>query len=199
MAQAANKAFANLAKDAYDQMQELNQRFADGEITADEWGDLFNALLVKSHTESWLLGAKHGGKDVTNLDHLANRYGQHAADTENEWLSNFINDLDSGRYLDDDGKLKIGAVDNRSLLYASKLRATANQSFVDSGEADEDYAWHMTGWEHCNDCPRLAALSPYKPHELFTVPGGGDTECLSRCRCVLTRISDGTKGFSNPF
>lgn len=179
-------------------MQALNERFANGEIDADKWGDLFHALLVNSHTDAWTLGAKQGGKDTTHLAAHANRNGQHAADTEGQWLDGFINDLDSGRYLDADGNLKIGAVNNRSLLYASKTRATANQSFLDAGAYEERYQWSMNGFEHCNDCPRLAALSPYSAGELFTVPGG-NTECLGHCRCVLVRLSDGVKGFSNPF
>lgn len=194
-----NKDFARVAHSSLRNMGKLAQRLAQGDLSPDEWGDAFHALLADGHTQSWLLGANRGGRDVTGLNELASRFGQQAADTEGEWLQGFINDLDNGRYLDDEGNLKISAVNNRSRLYVGKFRATANQSFLDSSGFDESFDWVMTALEHCGDCPRLAALSPYRADELFTVPGQGDTECLGNCRCILVRLSDGIRGFANPF
>lgn len=194
-----NSDFARLAQDAHAKLQRLTERLANGDISPDEWGDLFHAVLVDSHADSWLLGASHGGRDTTTLQTVANRYGQHYADTETQWLNSFIDDIANGRYTDDAGIINQSAIDVRSRLYASKLRGTSNQAFVDSGEFGDSYRWVMTGLEHCEDCPRLAALSPYSAGELFTVPGAGDTACLGNCTCIVVRLSDGMKGFSNPF
>lgn len=49
--------------------------------------------------------------------------------------------------------------------------------------------WRLSVAEHCPDCLRLAAGSPYtKPggtNPLPTVPRNGDTRCLGNCRCWL--------------
>lgn len=195
----ANRDFKRLVSGIYRGFTELTTDFAAGKLTADEWGDAFHALLVDGHGDAWRLGSERGGRNTTNLQPLAQRYGQHYADLELEWFQNFINDMQDGRYLDDEGNLKESAVNARARLYAGKLRGTANQAFLDSKGMDESYNWVMTGIEHCQDCPRLAALSPYTASELFTVPGAGDTECLGMCRCLLVRLSDGVKGFNSPF
>lgn len=198
-AKPTNKVFARLAGSTASKMASLANRLANGDLSPDEWGDAFHALLADGHSQSWLLGASRGGRDVDGLGELARRYGQHSADTETEWLQRFINDLEDGRYLDDEGNLRTSAVNARSRLYVGKFRGTANQSFLDASGFDESYEWLMTGLEHCDDCPRLAALSPYRADELFTVPGQGDTECLGNCTCILVRLSDGVRGFANPF
>jgi len=199
MPKPTNKDFDRLATETFDKLQTLTRQLANGDLTPDEWGDAFHALLVDSHADAWLLGSRRGGRDVSELQQIANRYGQHYADTETQWLNNFIDDLANGRYTDDAGNLKLSAIDARSRLYVGKLRGNANQAFVDSGTHNESYRWVMTGFEHCEDCPRLAALSPFTANELYTVPGAGDTECLGHCRCVLVRESDGVRGFTNPF
>jgi hypothetical protein len=198
-AKPTNKDFARVANSAVRDLAKLAVRLRDGDLSPDEWGDAFQTALVNGHADSWLLGARRGGRDFEGIEELARRFGQHAADQEAEWLQNFINDLEDGRYLDDEGNLRTSAVNARSRLYVGKMRGTANQSFLDAGGLNQEYDWLMTGLEHCGDCPRLAALSPYRAEELFTVPGQGDTECLGNCTCILVRLSDGVRGFANPF
>jgi len=99
--------------------------------------------------------------------------------------------------LDADGAVRADTVKSRQDLYAQKLRGTANEAFVESGEDNEEYDWILGGTErHCEDCPRIAALSPFTKETLFAYPCSGDTECLGNCDCVLKRVSDGVKGFS---
>jgi len=44
-------------------------------------------------------------------------------------------------------------------------------------------------FEHCPDCLSLQANSPYLRAVLPTVPKSGDTQCMTRCYCMLREIS----------
>lgn len=195
-----NADFAQLAHGNFARLKNLIDELAHGKLDVQLFGDRFHEALVSGHRDAWHLGARLGGRSATDALHAeANLYGQEAADGESEWLDNFLSDIENGRYTDEEGNLKVSSIQSRSRLYSSKSRASANQGLLDAGAAHEEYEWRMTALEHCDDCPRMAALSPYRAHELFTTPGAGDTECISNCKCILIRLSDGVKGFSNPF
>jgi hypothetical protein len=62
--------------------------------------------------------------------------------------------------------------------------------------------WRLSVAEHCADCLRLAAGSPYSPpgigaNPLPTVPRNGDTRCLGNCRCYLNITSPFDAGLFN--
>lgn len=179
----------------------LVNHFAKGAIDADQFGDRLYDLLVAAHSDAYKLGMLHGGTDIEPLalQTLSHQHGRDMADKDNTWLEKFVNDLAGDRYLDPDGTLKTAAVAARAQMYASKIRASGNQGFVDASVASnpvEEFIWELGSEAPCRDCPRLAALSPYKADELFTVPGEGDTACLSNCACRLIRSSDGRAGFT---
>lgn len=185
------------------ELERLVNEFARGSITPEEFGDRAYAALSDGHTDAYVAGMRRAGSrlDPLTLQNEAQRLGRAAADKENEFLDMFVRDLEDGRYLDASGALRADFVLQRADMYALKTRATANEGFVSASASnvpDEEFTWLMTAREHCGDCPRLAALSPYKADELFTMPGGGDTECLSRCQCVLVRHSDGLHSFPRP-
>ena len=172
----------------------LVQRLESGALDADEFGDSFDALLWKAHTDGVVLGRQHGG-DRARANEDDELLGLEIKDGESEYLNNFIEDIKAGRYTDADGNLRVGAVKQRANLYISKVRGTANEAFVNASDDDELFDWIMLGTEHCDDCPQFAALSPFTKSELYTYPGAGDTECLGNCQCILVRRSDGKEGF----
>lgn len=50
-------------------------------------------------------------------------------------------------------------------------------------------AWELEpGAEHCDDCLRLAAFSPYPPDALPGVPGEAPTACDGSCKCNLVPV-----------
>jgi hypothetical protein len=167
-----------------------------GKLTPEQFGDQLYSVLRDSHTSAYSLGLKHGGVKITRDEReaLADQYGGSIADAENDYLNNFITDLEDGRYTNDDGSFKTSAIQSRANMYVGKLRATAARGFVDGSPLDSSYTWMMTAREHCTDCPRMAALSPYSADELFTMPCEGDTECLTSCKCILVR-HDGVQSF----
>lgn len=173
----------------------ITARLAVNLSTAEEWADYFDAILYQGHTRASVLG-RHLAGDLWP-EGIEDQYrGISWKDGDAEFLGNFLEDIKTGRYTGEDGVLNQKAVIQRGDLYLKKMRASASEAFVSAGEPDEEYAWILGANEHCEDCPRLAALSPFTPDTLFTQPGEGDTECLSNCTCVLRRIRDNVETFS---
>jgi hypothetical protein len=173
------------------------QRVTDGLVARDlppsEWLNDFNRALRTGHTDSWRVG-RLWGRDPGQLLDTDILNGRRIADQESNFLLGFLEDIEGGRYTDDDGNLNAAAIKARSRLYAGALRGTAYEGWTEEGYDGEEYDWILGPTEsHCSDCPQLASLGPYQKETLFVWPGRG-TECLGNCDCTLVRRSDGMTG-----
>lgn len=187
--------FVKLHSGTEERLLRLASQFETGQIDAHEWYIRFSNILLESHKDSWILGRKLAG-DFSAEDIYDELAGRAKVDQESEWLLNFFHDLESGRYLDSQGNLKIQSVMTRSSMYAGKLRGTANDSFIQSSPEESEFEWSLGGAElHCSDCPELASMSPWTQDTLGAWPGSGDTPCLTNCKCSIVRLSDGLSGF----
>lgn len=189
--------YAAMLRARRSEILEITTRLANMAITAQDWADAFNLVLYSGHGMSWMMGRQRAG-DLTpeTIDDLM--AGIAAKDRQNEFLNNFLDALidKDARYFDEEGLLKINSVMNRADLYVGAMRGTANEAWVSTSSDEEEFIWHLGGNEkHCNDCPRIAALSPFTKDTLFTYPCDGDTDCLGRCLCWLERTSDPRTGF----
>jgi hypothetical protein len=176
-------------------MAEATAELARARLTPTDWYFAIGAALKDGHENAYALGRRLSGDDKPRdvLDVLT---AQAMLDEETYWLGRFADDLVDGRYRDETGALRTALVHARLELYVRKIRGTANEAFVEAGPPGESFEWRLTGIEnHCDDCPRLAAMSPWASDELFTTPGRGGTPCLGNCKCVLVRLSDGARGF----
>jgi hypothetical protein len=154
-------------------------------------------ILSTAHTQAAVIGRQHGGDTRRQMqaDKQAARKVVYSKDGEGAYIANFVKDILSGRYTDEEGNPEVARIASRSLLYSRRLVGTANQAFVDASPASVLFFWRLGGAEqHCLACPALAANSPYSKETLPTTPGSADTPCVFRCLCSLNR-SDGLVGF----
>lgn len=173
----------------------LNRDLELGKIDPAEWSTKFDELLLEGHRSAVELGRARGGGPALSDDEAFLR-ARGAKDTEAEFLKGFEDAIRAkdGRYFDDNGRLRPGSLDWRTSLYVGRMRGTANEAFVEA-DPDSSYTWELGGTEeHCEDCPVMAAGSPYSSDTLPSYPGDGSTECLGNCDCVLVR-SDDVRGF----
>jgi hypothetical protein len=117
------------------------------------------------------------------------------ADRHADFAESFLDDIDTGRY-GEPGSYSGAGIRNRAFMYLDTVRGTANESFVVNSEPDEEWDWVLGTGEHCEDCLFMANNSPLRTDELWTYPGGGETDCRAKCKCKLRRKSDGTTGFT---
>lgn len=178
------------------ELDALAKQLASGEIDAREWADSFDKVLFDGHTRAWAMGRQRAGdlRDLTQEDVWA---GLAAKDGEAPFLQSFMQDIAGGRYTDEEGNLKLGAIRQRASLYVGKMRGSASEAWVKAGPQDEAITWVMLAIEHCRDCPEMASLNPWEPGDLWAYPGSGDTECLGNCKCILRRAS-GAESFRHP-
>ena len=164
---------------------------ATGKLVADRidvqrWADdFFDAILQANANAHWIgrdlvsdIKTKFGKQDILRARAIA--------DVDAEYLQGFIDDIESGRYTDDEGNLIESQIMNRQKLYMGKVRGIAGQATVDNIDAKQKIYWTLGGNEvHCVDCPVLASISPFFKDDLFTTPGACDTPCLGNCKCHL--------------
>ena len=187
--------FESLSRGTRGDLFRITSRLATQLITPDDWADYFDAILFNAHTQASVLGRRLAG-DKWPLNDDDRARGLAAKDADADFLRNFLEDIRTGRYTDEETEeLRQAQVMNRAQLYVRKIRATSAEAFVSAGEVDDEYTWKLGPNDHCADCPRIAALSPFTVDTLFTHPGEGDTACISNCTCILIRDRDGAATF----
>jgi hypothetical protein len=194
---AVPSAFANSGNSHqawFEDMLDMNWKKAKkttGKLVADRIGvqqwadDFFDAILQANANAHWIgrdlvsgTKTKFGKQDILKARGIA--------DVDAEYLQGFIDDIESGRYTDDEGNLIESQILNRQKLYMGKVRGIAGQASVDNLELTTKIYWTLGGNEvHCVDCPVLANISPFFKDDLFTTPGACDTPCLGNCKCHL--------------
>ena len=194
---AVPSAFANSGNSHqawFEDMLDMNwkkAKKATGKLVADRidvqrWADdFFDAILQANANAHWI------GRDL--VSDIKTKFGKNdilkaraIADVDAEYLQGFIDDIEAGRYTDDEGNLIESQIMNRQKLYMGKVRGIAGQATVDNLELTQKIYWTLGGNEvHCVDCPVLASISPFFKDDLFTTPGACDTPCLGNCKCHL--------------
>jgi len=175
----------------------LADSFAAGRVGSEQFADEFYEILLGGHAEAWGLGRALAGDPSSDPFDLI--HGRAKADRETAFIARFAGQLDAGWATGEDGSVDAEKIARRMRLYVGKLRATGAEAFVETSADAEEFDWVLGAVEeHCNDCPRIARLSPFLKDELFQYPGDGETPCLSNCKCHLVRASDGVASFA-PF
>lgn len=168
----------------------LAEQLASGAIDAYEWRLQMNTVLYEYHTRAWTIGRNFagipGGRTESDLI-----WGASRRDFEDQFLLGFVDKIERGGYTDEDGNLKLEPILRRAQLYTRKTRATVEISEIRNTLGPDRFFWVLGEAEHCADCLYMASVNPYTSRSLWTVPGDGDTLCLTNCKCRVIRESDG--------
>ena len=158
----------------------------------EDWHAEMSDVLYSGHAGAWRIGADQAGGKATRAEIAA--AASQAADEQSFYLNRFAADLRAGKYVDpDSGDIDHDGISARAQMYSGAMRGTANLSWVNYSEDDDEFDWVLGAVEdHCDDCPYFADGSPYTKDTLPTVPGENQTPCLFHCKCHLRR-RDGTK------
>lgn len=167
--------------------QRLLTAVAEGRLAPQEWYDAMDGLLLEGHANASWIGRAFG-LDLTDApteDDLL--LGRAMRDADGDHLLNFLDDLENGRYLNDEGEFMLKSAQSRARLYVGKMRGTTGQAMVDALGDEALHTWRLSAIEeHCTECPELAQIFVKVPRsELWTTPGGGRTPCLGNCLCFL--------------
>lgn len=172
-----------------------------GEETTDrEFAEGARREIALAHAEAACLGRSLAGARANPA--LMTAIGRAEAELDAAYLMDFTVDLVAGRYDEDDaGEAGLG---RRAMLYAKRLRGTANRAWAGvqvsrasaAGPPKQGLAalWVLGAAEHCGDCIEEAGEGWRPLGDLSRYPGDGQTACLSNCKCHLL-LSDGSQGF----
>ena len=134
-----------------DNMADLHGQLARGEITLRKWEREMRAQIKLTYIDEYVLG--HGGRGSMAKSDWG-RIGSMCR-TQYEFLGGFADDIQNGRYTDNEGNLKAESIAGRSDMY------------VNSGSAPYE---------------RGLALGQGVP-DLPAYPGDGGTACVTACKC----------------
>jgi hypothetical protein len=169
-----------LAPAAYRRAFALGADFAagflgDSQLTATQADAILTAALAKNATfvsGSLLKDLRGKYTSIVTTDALAGPAAFKAVDALSETMSS-----------------RVG-------MYALTLWGVGHTGFAEEMKVAEVLLeWVVTSDNPCPDCPRLERAGPYGPdNPLPTFPGGGDTQCLSNCLCLLREYTGKGKG-----
>lgn len=170
------------------QLDLLARSVAEGRISPAEFGDLFASLLEKAHTEAVVLGRQAAG-DTAPQEDDDRRFAELIVDGEAEFLADFVRAIEAG-------ELDAAAIARRAEFYTQRLQGTANEAMGLTLDPGELVYWTLgtPKTDHCEDCPSIAAGSPYTVSTIPTWPGMNETSCLMACLCTAETAS-GLTGF----
>lgn len=87
----------------------------------------------------------------------------------------------------DDVRLNRGNMDKvrRAEMYGVQLDAAFMAGLLRACPSHWVVEWKLGPTEHCEDCEHISGDGPYTVGTMPTVPGAGETSCLSNCGCYL--------------
>ncbi len=160
----------------YDTLDNLTRNLYQGRITVAQWQIGVASELKDAHLAQSMFAV--GGRNNMTQANFG-RVGGVLAD-EYRYLTRFANQIANGDISEAQALARIRQYGNatQQSYYREYANATPN---------NEQIYWRLSPAEHCPDCLDLASNSPYKPADLPTVPGAGQTRCRGNCKCTLER------------
>jgi len=153
--------------------EKLAQALREGTITLAAWLVGMRLLIKQLHTQASLIAGEVDAAAVTAR--IQEQY---------EYLDGFAAAIQAGDE-EEDGGLSVAAIIARAALYAGAAWATFWVG-VQGQETGQEVRWNLTPAEHCVDCLELAGRGWMPIDELGgQVPGDGQTECRTNCKCFL--------------
>lgn len=180
--------FLLLLTSTRDDLTRHTSAYLAGSLTLASLSDSLVQTLGAAHTQATTIGrqlAGAGGASVTEADEA---FAASVMEEQETYLSGMLQAFAEGRYADGQAA---GELTQRILLYCLRLRATALEAWLYSQPPSAMIEWSLHPAQHCPDCEEMAAGNPYSAAMLPTVPGAGDTRCLSQCACSLHLVGGG--------
>jgi len=149
-------------------VEALCQELCTGKISVSEWHLRMRRLVKRLHVAAALIAGELRGELV-----------EEQVREQFEYLAGFAESLR------EQGEILCGPLIFRALMYSGAAWATF-WLVVEALEVEAtEVRWRLTPAEHCDDCLALAARGWMLREQLTQVPGDGQTECLTNCRCYL--------------
>lgn len=154
----------------------IAQRLKDGKISSES----FHNQMMRSIDQHYRKLYRDGkGLPLTDSDR---EFIRQQVESQRQYLDNFKIYIDQKKII---GEELDGRIPVRASLYGERGSALYEAGWIASLPDDALINWILQPAEHCRDCPRIAAHSPYTKATLPGFPGEGFTECLTNCQCIL--------------
>lgn len=158
----------------YTLLENATRQLYAGQLTLEQWQIVTAHELKDAHLAQAMFAV--GGKRNMTQENWG-RVG-HTLRDQYGYLNQFAIDIQSGNVSE-------AMALNRIKMYGDATQASYWREYKLATK--EQIWWNLNIAEHCDGCLTMAGGSPYNPQDLNQVPGDGNTPCLSKCQCTLTR------------
>jgi len=158
----------------------LADMVTDGRLSPFDWHERMRREIKDAYVQQYLLG-RGGRAQMTQAD-----WGSVGGSISDQYrhldrkLDNFYSQVQAG-------EMTAGTVAARSNMYINSAREAYERGLKRRlrGSAYDEERWVLGDAEHCDDCVALAARGWVPFGALPTVPGAGQTACLTNCQCHI--------------
>jgi hypothetical protein len=174
-------------------LTEIAQQYVQGDFDFAAASDAAFNAFAENHAHAAYAGRNLAGA-TDAYGELDIAVGQLIAEEQAQYFETILRDALAGKFNNEDGELDLEALEGRADRFTARLRGTANESWINALDSEEDVYWVLGSPPSgsCSVCPDLADNSPYKVTELPTYPGAGETPCMFNCDCTLRTESNKT-------
>lgn len=175
----AKTAWVRKKKRIASQFKSIVDDLADSKITKNQFMNRAHKIFKDGYETAYRLGTDASGLDFFKLPSEDIRWLKRARSYEYKFLDKFADKL-----ADADGARP--SFHGRAQMYADTMDSMFDAGRVDAYPNESTKIWwELNPAKHCEDCLEMSMGSPYRPDNLPTTPGAGDTKCLSNCQCNL--------------
>lgn len=148
--------------------------YIEGRLAPKDYGTLLRQEIKGEYIRQYLVGI--GGRDQMTPRDWGSLGGM--LKEQNKHLKGFLSEIA-------EGGLTEGQIRARSDMYVNSAREAYGRAHERNAEAlgfDQE-KWELGEAEHCDDCIAFAGMG-WQPIGTFPVPGEGETQCLTNCKCT---------------
>jgi len=159
----------------------LAQRLVERSLSLADWEREMARLIKDLHVTSAVIGKGGNWAAMTQAD-----WGYTGSQCKKQYrfLHKFAGDIFAHV---EAGKDLTTLIHARAKMYGGAGTETFYR-FIHGDAVDKgaiEVLWNLTPAEHCPDCLDLAGRGWIPIEELTQVPGDGQTQCLTNCKCYL--------------
>jgi hypothetical protein len=186
------KAFAGLHDRIAGEFEKLAEARARGGLKMHEFVTEFSDHLESVATDVYRMGKRTAtGNENTYVNSADRVIIAKFIERQQIFIRRFGAELGNDRY-DPETEAGLIRLRWRSGMYADRLEGLASRAFK-SAAPNQIAKWILGEAEHCDDCIEESE-KPARPLKDFAkLPGEGETECLTNCKCYLEIQTKGAR------
>lgn len=157
-------------------LESLTRSLYGGNLSLGQWQIAVASELKDAHLAQAMF-AVGGRANMTSVEY--GRVGQTLRE-QYRFLDKFARAIADGTISEAQALARID-------MYGESCKQSYWNEYIEKSDGLLDWILGAVDENNCDDCPRIAAGSPYTKESIPASPADGSTQCKTRCRCYILR------------